>query len=463
MPILDDTQTARALKAMQAYLAAPKNPQSGQTPLEENEDLDNKRKALIESRLLPTLNDFLRGGIPLEMFKPEVDRINKQNELWGFKGIKGQMFFNLIYNACIDAAELTSELKAAITVPVDEEMAKSRIRNFSSYVRRIGDDFVAGGGSKHARPKLSSVPFFLSYFWQLQAPDSWPVFYTNSVQVLGDLNLYQPADDQAEAYIDYARLHQELQGIFSKASGKTFTLYDVEHVWWLANEAKQQAQPVQPTKALQQPASSTAIVDVDALPSQLPDSYVPPIIGIIPRLAANDSSLEAAAKASGTSIPRAFEKSIHAAFTILGYETQLLGQGQGRIQDGLAIAADYSYAILWDSKARQNGYSMGTDDRTIREYITTQSRELKKKRHLRNLYYVLISSSFLDDFDDLIRGLKMDTDINEVCLVEAEAFIAMVDAKLRDPNLLTLGPDGLQRLFCKSGILTAQDVREELS
>jgi hypothetical protein len=37
----------------------------------------------------------------------------------------------------------------------------------------------------------------------------------------------------------------------------------------------------------------------------------------------------------------------------------------------------------------------------------------------------------------------------------------MVDAKLRDPNQLSLGPDGLQRLFCKSGILSANTVRED--
>ena len=36
------------------------------------------------------------------------------------------------------------------------------------------------------------------------------------------------------------------------------------------------------------------------------------------------------------------KSSIHAAFTILGYETTLLGQGQGRVQDGLAIDFDNS-------------------------------------------------------------------------------------------------------------------------
>jgi hypothetical protein len=38
----------------------------------------------------------------------------------------------------------------------------------------------------------------------------------------------------------------------------------------------------------------------------------------------------------------------------------------------------------------------------------------------------------------------------------------MVDAKLRDPHQVTLGPDGLQRLFTNSGVLTADDVREIL-
>lgn len=461
MPILDETQTARAIKAMEAYLSATPDKNTKKTPEQEGAELDQRRRALIADRLMPVLIKFFDGSMSLTEFKPEIDRINKQNELWGFKGIKGQMFFNLIYNACLDESELTSELKSAMACPADESATKSRIRNFASYVRRIGDDHVAAGNSKASRPKPSSIPFFLSYFWQVQEPDKWPVFYTNSVQVLSDLNLYQQGDDLAEAYVTYYRLHFELRDVFSKRAGRPFTLYDVEHVWWQVGQERQAAQQIATIPSVQPEATSikpAPILD----PHQLPDSYVPPIVSIIPRLAFNDGSLEAAAKASGTSVPRALEKSVHAAFTILGFETQLLGQGQGRIQDGLSVANDYSYAILWDSKARQNGYSMGTDDRTIREYITTQSREIKRRRHLRNLYYVLVSSGFKDEFDDLIRGLKMETEISEVVLVEAEALVVMVDAKLRDPNQTTLGPDGLQRLFCKSGTLTAQDVREEL-
>jgi hypothetical protein len=460
MKALLDSQVALATRLMQEYLAAGPDKDTGKSPVKESVALDEDRRQLIRHRLLPVVTSFLEGTMALEDFKPEIDRINKQHELWGFKGIKGQMFFNLAFNAAEDIGELTAELQAAIAVPETEDIARSRIRTFSSYVRRIGDALVEAGGSKHARPKLSSVPFFLSYFWQIQSPEVWAVYYTNSVQVLTDLNLLEPLEDLSEAYIQFQQLHVRLQEVFSRAGHRPFTLYDVEHVWWYIGKRKQEATAQVPTLSVGQVAAVPA--KAETVLATWPDSYVPPIVAVLPRLAANDALLEAAAKASGTSIARAFEKNINAAFTILGFETQLLGQGAGRVQDGLALAPDESYAILWDAKARQGAYRMGTDDRVIREYVMTQSREIKKRRHLRNLYYFIVSSDFQDEFDDLIRGLKMDTNINEVCLVEAEALVVMVDAKLRDPRQFSLGPDGIQRLFCQSGILTAQAVREAL-
>jgi hypothetical protein len=58
--------------------------------------------------------------------------------------------------------------------------------------------------------------------------------------------------------------------------------------------------------------------------------------------------------------------------------------------------------------------------------------------------------------------MKMETDVSEVCLIEANALLAVVEAKLRDPRGLSLGPDGLQRLFADSGILNAETVTELL-
>jgi hypothetical protein len=124
------------------------------------------------------------------------------------------------------------------------------------------------------------------------------------------------------------------------------------------------------------------------------------------------------------------------------------------------VDAQNSYALLWDAKVRGEGYRLGTDDRTIKEYVTNASRDLDRGRRLRNLYYLVISSEFSDDHDDTIRMLKMETDVSEVCLVEADALVEMVDSRLLSPLDVTLGPDGLQRLFAVSGIISRHHVRE---
>lgn len=413
MPLLDPAQQQRALEVMREYLGAPIGP-NGRTPRDNQLELDKNRRVLIAEHLGPLLEGYLAGRVPLGEFKAKVDGLNKKNEYWGFKGIKGQMFFNMLTNTAVDPAELDQELKAAIALPANNDAAKSRIRTFTSYAKRLGDSHVDQGGTAHGKPKIGSIPFFLSYFWQIRAPESWPVYYTNGVQTMEDLNLWRPTVDLADNYVLFKRLQEELAELFSSASGLRFTLYDVEHVFWFKG-----GNPYGGNK----PAMATAVTDPEPPPvraeatadGKLPDSYVPPIVAVIPALAKNDPKLAEAAKASGTSLERAFEKSVNAAFTIMGYQTQLLGQGQGRVPDGRALDLDNSYAIVWDAKARTDGYSIGTDDRTIREYITTQSRELVRKRSLRNIYYLIVSSVFQDDADDLIREIKMETDISEVC------------------------------------------------
>jgi hypothetical protein len=460
--ILDSNQIRAALEVVRAYLNAPKNP-DGRTPMEVQAERDQKRAHLIEGELKPLLKDYLSGQVHLTEFKTKVDGINKRNEFWGFKGIKGQMFFNMVVNVADDPTKCDQEIKAAINVPRNEDTASGQIKTFCNYVSRIGEHHLESGGTKAGRPKPGSVPFFLSYFWQIQERDIWPVFYTNSVNVMTDMNLWLPTEEPAADYLTYKHIHEELGEVFTKESGKHFGLYQVEHVFWFkgGNPSGGNKPLVRENTPVEIPQSPTIPITQETL-IRLPESYVPPIIAVLPRMARNEAVLRDAAKASGTSLERAFEKSINAAFTVLGYETKLLGQGQGRVPDGQALNLDDSYAILWDAKVRGDGYSMGTDDRAVKEYITTQSRELKKRRGLRNIYYLIVSSKFGDDYDDAIRSLKMETDVNEVCLVEVDALVAMVEARMRSPREVSLGPDGLQRLFSVSGILSAEAVRENL-
>lgn len=406
MELLDEQKLKLATEAMEEYLSAPAN-DDDITPKEDSHNNDKSRINVIETILKPLLNQYFNNDIPLKDFKSKVDSISKTAPHWGFRGIKGQMFFNMVLKTSDDLDECDQEVKAAIQVPNSDEIASSRIKTFRSFVKRLGDQWVESGNTRHGAPKIGSIPFFLSYFWQIQERDVWPVYYTNSVNTMTDMNLWVPSDDLAENYITFKKLHLQLAEHFSKVSNQKFDLYEVEHVFWFKGENPYIAVKGESMVGKKEPTDKERHgqqLSIERI--RLPDSYVPPIISILPKIAKHEESLIEAAKKSGTTLERAFEKYTNAAFTILGYETKLLGQGRGRVPDGQAIAHDESYTIIWDAKVRSNGYSMGTDDRTIREYISTQSRKLKKGRFLRNIYYLIVSSSFVDDFDDTIRSIK---------------------------------------------------------
>jgi len=226
--MLNQEQRRLALELMGEYLDAPA--EGGKTPSERQAEMDAERVRIIDEQLKPLLDNYLAGMSPLSEFKASVDGINKRNEYWGFKGIKGQMFFNMVVNMAGDEAECDQELKAVLAKPDNDDMGRSRIRTFASYIRRLGDQHVEGGGSKRGRPKLGSVPFFVSYFWQVQDRHTWPVYYTNSVQTMRDMNLWEPPEDLGEAYVQFKRIHEELAQLFSTESGRQFDHYMVEHV-----------------------------------------------------------------------------------------------------------------------------------------------------------------------------------------------------------------------------------------
>jgi hypothetical protein len=142
------------------------------------------------------------------------------------------MFFNTVLNVAKNATECDQEIKAGVTVPTGEDMARSRIERFAEYIHRIGDAHVQSGGSKQGRPKISSIPFFLSYFWQVQERGEWPIYYTNAVKTMSKLGIWEPTDNLADDYISFKHRYEELASNFTEASGKPFDLYGVEHVFW---------------------------------------------------------------------------------------------------------------------------------------------------------------------------------------------------------------------------------------
>lgn len=232
--MLNEQQKKRAVEVMQEYLAAPdeKQKEPSTEVKKRTFPVDEERKRVIKGELEPVLSGFLNDQIGLSEFKSKVDSTNKRNSYWGFKGIKGQMFFNLIVKVAEDLDECSQEIKAAIKIPENETIASSRIKTFESYIKRLDREWVEAGNDSRGCPKVSSIPFFLSYFWQIQDWKIWPVYYTNSVQTMNDLNLWSESGNLGEDYISFKKIHEELKELFSNKSGKLFNLYMVEHVFW---------------------------------------------------------------------------------------------------------------------------------------------------------------------------------------------------------------------------------------
>ena len=112
---------------------------------------------------------------------------------------------------------------------------------------------------------------------------------------MGDLNLWQPNGDLAQDYLEYKRVH-ETSHKFTEASGTSFTLYDVEHVFWFkggnpyGGATPLSGQPEETGRTTEGPPEGVTT-------RGLPDSYVPPIVSILARLGRNDPELSALAVA----------------------------------------------------------------------------------------------------------------------------------------------------------------------
>lgn len=208
---------------------------------------DEQRLAAIKTHL-EAMDSFLQGESDLGAFRAKIDSLTKSEPLWGFRGTS-QMFFNQLVKAA-DPVALETALKQALPAPADTFEARKKLEAFQVEVEAARDRAEAIGATQ---PGVGRVNSFVSFFWELQDRDSWPIFFPNSRNVLeryGLLDLNQP---QPELYLDYRAKIEDL-----KAALGTDT-WGVEHLLWQlgqgasqdgADQAEKPAPAVTPTTDL---------------------------------------------------------------------------------------------------------------------------------------------------------------------------------------------------------------------
>lgn len=211
-------------------------------------DWDKHREAAIDDHLAP-MKDFLAGALDVAGFRSSVDSLTKTYPLWGFRGTS-QMFFNQLVKAA-EPEELDAALKAVLPAPTDEAEALSKLEGFAAAIEAARENAASTGATK---PGVGRVDAFVSFFWELQDREEWPVFFPNSRNVLEQHGLLDTGQPQPQLYLAYRARIMELKELLDVGS------WSVEHLLWRLGQGGAESEP---GKATEEDAEPPEALDAD--------------------------------------------------------------------------------------------------------------------------------------------------------------------------------------------------------
>lgn len=426
---LNGPEKSRALGFLEGYRRA------GLTVLNQGQtypfrEFDQKRVEAIPE-ILRLLRDFLAGSVDLIGLKESHEVLCRRHDYWGFKGFSGQMVLNQLTNWSQASTEMTSLLRASLAAPADRGEAAKKIDSLDSKIGRLIPD--------EKKLRRASLPYFVSYFWQIQGPAKIPVQYGSIKRTLAEMGVVETNEGPGSYFTQFWDTQDALADLYAAQLDirGANRYWFVEHVLWF-NRHEQQEKPVRPREAGEITTPT---------PVQGYRQYIPPVL---------EHFLEFS-NGEGNSL--AFEHQVIQLFRMLGFRVQGLGQGKGREPDGIAYCREYNYVILFDAKSSKAGYGIGTDDRTIVEYIRRYERELRREGYS-NIYYVIVSSSFKGTSKSSVDRVRAETPVKSLVLMTAEQALRLLASKIEDPAAFDL--EEFHSLLLDSGELAQESLEEFL-
>mgnify|MGYP000856631399 CR=1 FL=1 len=387
-------------------------------------NIDKLRLEAIKS-LTEIVQQFDKGELSIGEFKTSVDSFNKRNNLWGFTAIKGQFFFNQLTKNLDDSGidKVQELLKETISEPRDIKEALVKIEKLEKYCQNL----YSKAKDKRLVPNPKSVGYFLSYFWQVADNDKWPIYYTASIQALEDIKMWQEKPLQRDNYEQFFLLNEEIKKFLSDLTKKQISNWDVEHAFWHFRgnpnkkaENKKTIKITEPAKLEQKQEDKKLIVSASF---NLSDYIIPKVA----KLVELGNSIDKSATQKGYE----FERIVAEVFEQLDFEVDTLGQGTGRNPDAIVKFREENTAFIVDAKAYNSGYSLGTDDRAIREYINHYCPKLKKEGY-QKIGFIIVSNEFKTNFDNFINEITWNTEIKRFILLTSEALLYLLAFKTKN-------------------------------
>ncbi|MCB0541071.1 MAG: hypothetical protein KDE33_26425, partial [Bacteroidetes bacterium] len=205
--ILKDQHKKKIIAIWDKYIADNKKVQD--TKGNDLGDIDNDRRE-ASVVLNEYINDYLKSKIDLGTFKTNVDSFNKQNNLLGFTSIKGQMFFNLLLKTCHteeDEEKLSKLIKKSIQIPENLQEASAKIETLYQHCKELYDQ----APDKRKVPNPKSITYFLSYFWQIQDANKWPIMYSSMIVSFTDIGLWTSEATPMADFEKFYNINEEIK------------------------------------------------------------------------------------------------------------------------------------------------------------------------------------------------------------------------------------------------------------
>jgi hypothetical protein len=450
--LLNERQREKCLKLLENYQDEEQRSKPGGMTFDEWYE----KRLEVGSDIDGLVKDYLSGDIELQDFRREIDSMNKTHNLWGFNAWKGQFYFNMIMKFSgrfeIDVDML---FKNAISEPRDDQEAISKMHTFYDEVEKVASTF----DDRRKGPNPRSTPYLLTYFWQIQNPDKWPIQYPSSEQAYNMLSLWSKTGNEIEDAQRFLEVTREIHSLYDEASQGSaplrlvgFVIYDY---FLKQQESISEGEPASAVTATGESPESKG----DSAQIGLPKSYIPPIVSVLPQLARMEPGIQEVCEAEGQTLPQVFEQRVATTFRLLGFEIEVLGQGRGRVADVIAKSMQHHYALILDAKARTDEYTIGTESRKFIEYIRNEVPRLKREG-MDKVYFGVVSGRFPERRDPAIREIKLHTGVHGVVMFRADDLLLILDRRFRQPEEFDLGSSGFMGLLMEDGVVSKESINE---
>lgn len=177
---------------------------------------------LIDQReMVELLNSFLADQVSTEELRATFDRKSRKDwDTFGFKGMSGAMFLNMLVKHVSDERTLSDQLRLALLAPKDAQDGRERMQTFMRFLESL----ISSHQTSKRQIQPARTPFFLSGWWHLQATEQWPIFYPLTRQMLELEGLYIASRNPIEDYFSFR------ESFLSLAMALGLRVWQLEHL-----------------------------------------------------------------------------------------------------------------------------------------------------------------------------------------------------------------------------------------